>query len=457
MNDHFLAGLVHFENEDRLFAGVTNKMRFAIVVLGNTEAADLFFYARQATDLRDSSRHFRLTPSDFELLNPNTRTCPTFRSVVDAELNKYIYRRTGVLWDENRPDGNPWGLSFLRMFDMANDSGLFRTRAEMEAAEQTLKGNTWDGPLGTFLPLLEAKMVHHYDHRFGTYENATEAHYNKGFLPLMTLDQHSDQWSLPLPDCWVSLADVRFRLGSRAHIPWLFAWRDVTGATLVRSLIAAVTPTVAIGHKLPLLFSTTPCPERISLLACLSSFVLDYCARQKVGGTSVSYFLLKQFPIGPPLLFHRDVLWASGESLLDWLLPRVVELVYTAWDLEGLGIDCGYPGPPFLWDEERRFILRAELDALFFHLYLGTLDDWTHDASASLRAQLPSSRDAVAHIMDSFSIVQRKETETFGKYRTKEVILEVYDAMATAIRTRHPYVSRLSPHPADPSRRCQHG
>jgi hypothetical protein len=47
-----------------------------------------------------------------------------------------------------------------------------------------------------------------------------------------------------------------------------------------------------------------------------------------------------------------------------------------------------------------------------------------------------------------------KDEEKHGEYRTKRVILEIYDAMADAIRTGRPYQTRLNPPPADP--RCCH-
>ena len=72
--------------------------------------------------------------------------------------------------------------------------------------------------------------------------------------------------------------------------------------------------------------------------------------------------------------------------------------------------DCGYNGPPFAWDEERRFRLRCELDAAYFHLY-------------------QIQREDVEYIMDTFPIVQRKDEQKNGEYRTKRVILEIYDTM----------------------------
>ena len=107
-------------------------------------------------------------------------------------------------------------------------------------------------------------------------------------------------------------------------------------------------------------------------------------------------------------------------TLRDWLASRVLELTYTAWDLEPFARDLGYDGPPFRWDPERRFLLRCELDAAFFHLY-------------------GIERDDVDYIMETFPIVKRKDEAAHGEYRTKRVILEIYDQMARAAETGQPY------------------
>ena len=70
--------------------------------------------------------------------DPNTGTCPIFRTKRDASIALALYRRAGVLWREGDPDGNPWGLRFMAMFHMANDSGMFRTRAELATLEKTV-------------------------------------------------------------------------------------------------------------------------------------------------------------------------------------------------------------------------------------------------------------------------------------------------------------------------------
>lgn len=143
-------------------------------------------------------------------------------------------------------------------------------------------------------------------------------------------------------------------------------------------------------------------------------------------------------------------------------MSRVLELTYTAWDLELFAIDCGFDGPPFRWDEARRFLLRCELDAAFFHLYLPANPDgsWkkadgeTDAELAALTKAFPTPRHAVDYIMGAFPIVKRKDEAAYGEYRTKRVILEIYDELQQAMTTGKPYQTRLDPPPADP--RCCH-
>src|SRR5690606_10009811 len=81
----------------------------------------------------------------------------------------------------------------------------------------------------------------------------------------------------------------------------------------------------------------------------------------------------------------------------------------------------------------------------------GCPHDETPEELAELKRHFPTPRDAVAYIMDTFPIVRRKDEEKYGgDYRTKRVILEIYDAMQEAIRTGQPYRTRLDPPPGPP-------
>jgi len=183
------------------------------------------------------------------------------------------------------------------------------------------------------------------------------------------------------------------------------------------------------------------------LLTNLSSMAFDYCVRQKMGGLHLSYGVLNQVPVLPPATYMQATPWSSGKMLAEWLLPRVLELTYTAWDLQPFAIDCGLAkdAPPFRWDEARRFLLRCELDAAYFHLYLRR----EKEEQAGNYTHADKCAD-VAYIMDSFPIVRRKDEERWGSYRTKETILTIFDAMARAEKDKSAYITLLDPPPADP-------
>jgi hypothetical protein len=440
-----LVSLYDFENRKGIFPGVHRSYKFCLLTLAGAaarmSAAQFAFFCHDVADLEDPERRFTLSPEDFRLLNPNTGTAPIFRTRRDAEITKAIYRRVPVLIKEGLPAENPWGVEFLRMFDMANDSHLFTAEDEPPMNEPPMNADErrWDIGVdrrsSAVLPLYEAKMVHQFTHRWATYEGGTTRD--------VTSEELADPHFVVRPRYWVPAAEVEARLSAKGwDRGWLLGWRDITNTTNERTVIASILPRVAVGNNAPLMIlADSHANLGGQLAACLSSFVLDYVARLKVGGTHLNYFIYKQLPVLPPEVYEQACPWAgstpdkaSGSSVVNyaaWLLPRVLELTYTAWDLQPFARDCGYDGPPFRWDPERRFLLRCELDAAFFHLY-------------------GISRDDAAYILDTFPIVRRKDEEKHGEYRTKRVILEVYDALSEAIRTGQAYQTRLATPPADP-------
>jgi hypothetical protein len=316
---------------------------------------------------------------------------------------------------------------------MASDSELFVTRDKLDGGGAVLNGNVFKRDGDRWLPLYEAKLIHHFDHRYNTFAGTTEEGRAKvkAYAPPVTAEEHQDPFFGPLPRYWVRGTEVADLLASWTH-GWLIGWRDVTNVlTNRRTVIPSVVPRVGVGHKTPLMFPATEDARLVaSLYASLCSFVFDYVARQKLGGTSLAYFYLKQLPVLPPATYESGAPWSPGTMLRDWIRGRVLELTYTAWDLEPWAKDLGWDGPPFRWDESRRFLLRCELDAAFFHLYA-------------------INRDDTAYILDTFPIVRRKDEQAHGEYRTKRVILEIYDAMQSAAKSGEPYETRLVPPPSD--------
>ena len=428
-----LVSLLDFRNKD-FFPDIASAQgnRFCLLATanrGHIRQFTLAFRCQTLSQALDPSRQVEISPDTITLLNPNTGTCPIFQSRRDADITIGIYSRVPVLWREN-PEENPWLVSFQLMFMMNTDSALFRTREELDGDGWVLSGSDFVRAGERMLPLYEGKMVHHFDHRFGDY-GLVGITSDKGIRQLPTPSPH--QYNSPLYSVlsryWVVEQAVRSRLSgheNRAGRRWLVGWRDVTSGIDERTMICAALPRVAVGHKLPLLFTA----DRIELLlANFSSFVLDYVARQKIGGTSMAFFIVKQLPVLPPAAYKTSVLWLD-ESLEDWIRRRMLELCYTAWDLEPFALEQGDDKPPFRWDYPRRALIRAELDAAYFHLY-------------ELR------RDDVDHVMDSFDGLRRREekAQNFGEFRTKRLILERYDAMADAARTGVAYQTVLDPPP----------
>ena len=403
-----LVAFYDFENEAKIFTGVHHAFRFAVSCMtGGTLSARtrLAFVVRHIHDVPE--RRFSLDPEEVLLLNPNTGTLPVFRSRRDAEITIGIYRRHPVLIREGDPDGNPWGLSFKRMFDMANDSNLFHTAEQLESLGAQFDGWAWAKGDKRWLPLYEAKMVNIYDHRFSTYAGATQAQLNVGSLPRLTDQQHADPSCEPLARYWVAGQEVERARADFGSQGWLLGWRDIARASDVRTLVASTFPLAAVGNKLPLALLAEPRSAAI-LQATWSSLAMDYVARQKLSGTGMTYFILKQLACPSPGVFESPAPW-SEETLGDWLVSRVIELTYTSHLMSPYVRSLGYGGAPFGWNPERRAILRAEIDAAMMRLY-------------------GLNRDEVEHVLDSFPVLRKYEERDFGEFRTRRLVLEVWDA-----------------------------
>jgi hypothetical protein len=352
------------------------------------------------------------------------------------------------------------------MFMMNADMKGHRTADELEAAGYHLMGNRYLRDCEVWVPFYEGKMVGMYDHRAASIRFDTSNRVRRNQPVSLSDTEHQDSEHLALPMFWINSADVGERCGDVPR--WCLSVKDVTASTNERTSIASMLAGVALTDSLPWIATTHTSDLTACLLANLNSFTFDYTARQKVAGLHLRGHYLSQLPVIGIPAFEAPCPWLeSGGRIISWLLSRVLELTYTAWDLEPFAQDCGWSGPPFRWDEGRRFLLRCELDAAFFHLYLpttkdgqwkpariaeGAVKDETAEELAELKRHFPTPHDAVAYIMDTFPIVRRKDEDKYnGDYRTKRVILEIYDAMADAIRTGKPYQTRLDPPPGPPA------
>jgi hypothetical protein len=408
--------LYDFENREGLFPGVDSRMKFCLLTLsgrdlGKTWKSRFVFFAHSVQELEDAERQIRLSEEDFVRINPNTMTCPIFRNKRDAELTKAICSRVPVLVNEGMGEaGSPWAFKGLLMFMMNTGSRIFRNQSSLRSDGFRLSGTSFQKGKELWVPLYEAKMMHNFDYRWATYDG-TDAR------DVTEAEKKNENFEV-MPRYWVPESEVAARLEGRWNHEWLIGWRDICRSTDERTVIASVVPKTAAGDTFLLMLPQQP--NAWLLVSNLNAYCLDFFARQKIGGTHLKFHVFYQLPIFPPSAYSVPCPWErSAGTVADWIKPRVLELVYTSHSLEPFARDLGYTGAPFAWDSERRFSLRCELDAAFFHLYGIGADD-------------------ADYILETFPIVKRHDEQEFGEYRTKRVILERYDEYAKAIRRNNP-------------------
>ena len=416
-----LKALYDFENRKVFFPDVHASFKFCIFVASPSpigEATNCAFYLHDISERDDPERCFPLTAESFARINPNTGTAPTFRTRRDAALTTAIYGRLPVLVDRSSGEEvKAWPVRYTRMFDMTNDSGLFRTRTELEEREGAypVGGNRFGSPAGDWVPLYVGRMIHQFDHRAASVEVNAENLHNVALSGNISAEQKADPAFVSTPQYWVSAEAVSFPGG----IDWTIAFRDIARATDARTMIASAVPLVGLGNKAPAIFSEKPESYRLHavlLLANLGAMVLDFVVRQKVHSTSLNWFIVEQLPVVPPDRY--EVVRFGPRTAGEIVREAVLELTYTAHDMAPFARDMGHVDAtgnvlqPFVWDEERRLQLRAKLDAVFCHLY-GVTD-----------------RDDVRYIYSTFPIVEREETAAHGAYRSRELCLAWMNALA---------------------------
>ena len=93
------------------------------------------------------------------------------------------------------------------------------------------------------------------------------------------------------------------------------------------------------------------------------------------GGENASFFILKQLPVISTIEKNYHLLIAN----------RILELTYTSWELELFAQDLGYL-VRFSLGRRSCFLLRCELDAAFFQLYLWENEEWHEQGTRTLEA-----------------------------------------------------------------------
>lgn len=340
---------------------------------------------------------------------------------MDAELTAKIYNNSKILINE-KANENPWDVNFGTMFNMASDSYLFKTRKQLEENSAILSGNHYYLNEIEYVPLYEGKMIWLYNHHFGTIlDNIQEKPARQ--LPAPSLNELMNPYHCIIPWYWIPEKEsIAYQQKNKWKHKWLISFRDVTNATHERTFVINLIPSsVGTGDKAPLIFTSCGLIPSCLLLAMMSSLTFDFAARQKVGGSSMSFFIVKQLPVLTP-----EQIASSGYE--QYIVEHVVRLCWFNHDLDGwmeeLREECpeeyDLPEDPVIWDEKQRAVWQAELDAIFAHLYGLTTEDLRYILD-------PEDVCGKGCINETFRVLKERELRELGEYRTKRLVMEAWN------------------------------
>ena len=409
-----IVSLYDYNNNKNIFPGVHNSYHFCLFTLtGNDRPIEEFevaFGMDEVEQLHNEGRRYLLSRDDIERVNPNTGTVPTFENPEDAELTLQMYETTGVLVEEDVEEGNPWGVDISRMFNMSDDSDLFWTIDEF-GEPYLQEGNEFvDTDSDTrYVPLYESKLIHQYTHRFATFEDGSEEERENGDPRRLDKSELDNPGKFAIPRYWIEEDEYT----SIRDDDWHLALRDITNATNERTVVSSLLPRVATGHTLNHVYNASP-SAALLLMSSFNSFAQDFVARQKIGGTHLSHFVVRQLPIPSPSRFEQVML--DDESVRNRVIELALRLSYTATDLDSFAEKLGVETEPFTFtgDDRSREEIRFELEALMCHVY-GVSDD------------------DLERVFETFEQIKRRDKTEHGYYRTREEIRDWFEKLAPRI------------------------
>lgn len=435
VDENRLISLFSFENEERIFQ-IHHSFKFCLLTAGKEvpipRQVSGGFYLRRIDHLLDPNRVYTLKTSDFALLNPNTKTCPIFRTSRDAALTAKIYHNACVILND-KSKNHPWkNVRFGSMLNLSTDSYLFRTYDQLTKQGAVLNGNRFDTSEGiVYVPLYEGKMIWHFNHHYGTWPTGGE---RPNTIDSPVLDCLADPSDNIMPWYWVPLTEVenrKVKTDADGNVVWewkhsyLTGFRDITSSITERTFIISLIPAeVGVGHSTTLLYAEGAVANTLAL-ATASSLPFDYVARQKIGGSHASISFVKQFPVIPFDQIPEGLQWE--------ITRRVAELTYFNHDLDGWAQELfneltpvqqqELPQlgnmQPFQFNPERRAILQAELDAIIGHLYGLNTEDMRYILD-------PEDICGPGCINETFRVLKDNEIRQYGEYRTKRFVMDAW-------------------------------
>lgn len=434
IKENRLVSLYDFENREGLF-DIHRMFKFCLLTAANKslEPRDVScgFYLTRIDHLSDPNRIYKIKTSEIAKLNPNTTTCPTFRTERDARITKKIYQHSQILQNEITGE-NPWEYRTSSMYHMTNDSGNFRTYKQLIDNGYEFRDGLFYKGKQFFVPLYEGKMIYLYNHHFGTWPTSDR---RPNAIPSPTENEYKDPKSSIVSWYWVDKDVVEGKLikkNSKGKITWkwnhnwFFGFRVITRSVDSRTFISSIMPRKSCsGNSITLMYSERSTYDIAVLQGMLSSLTFDFVVRQKLGGINMSTFFVKQFPVLKKEQIPTSISWE--------IVKRVIKLCYFNHDLDGWAEELwGELNPeqqseiaqlgnkePFIYEPEQRAVWQAELDAIFAYLYGLSTEDLRYILD-------PEDICGEGCINETFRVLKDNEIREFGEYRTKRLVMKAW-------------------------------
>ncbi len=453
INEKKIIFLYDFRNWAGLFPAIGYHERYSLLSFTGSSQIDFSpkfgFYCDTPSDIFSGKNVFQISEDDLIKISPNTRKLPIISNKKDLEILKKVSSNFPPLVLERQAQ-NLWGISYGSLFHASGASGYFLSKEDLLSKGYSLNDDfSFISSKGEkYVPFYEGKFIQIYDHRFSSFEGISKT-IRFGRKPEThnpTTEQKRNFNYHIEPRYWISEDVANKRLSDLiGKIKYYCGARRVTNViSNARTVMACIMPPYPSNDMIvSLSFECTDeeKPIRYSVFtALLNSIAFDYIARLKIAENLLKGVLFELPAPTPSMLFNS--------RYLEFILPRVLELSFTNWSLAGYAndlwssidetiqkaivrqsdenrkfvnddkfiqekpnwvtTDYNLPFYPFIWDEERRLLIRAELDAFFAKIYSFNLND-------------------INYIMSTFPIVKKKEEGKFNEFLSYRLLLEAWD------------------------------
>ena len=406
-----LVSVIGFENaNENWFTNIDTRMKFCIYVAQagqRTESIDVAFNVRSLERLAEvmAGDVLHLPVALVPEFSPDALAIMELGSQGDIDIAARMYR-----WPAsgNKTAGPPIP-NCLAEVHMGNNRDLFEEDA-------------------TGIPLCEGRMVAQYDHRAKAYIAGRGRAAKWKELPFGSTEKRiKPQW-------YISRSNVPSKLAPRV-VSFRSCFCNVGSPTNERTLIATlIPPNILCGDSVPtILFE----PKGFDWfhpfwIAIANTYAMDFLVRTKVA-LHLTMTVIYSLPFPRP---------DAGDPRVRRLVPLSLQLICTCPEMvafwnqmaaEGWVNAATEASIPGVVDEEKRLRIRAEIDVIV-----------AHDS-------FDLTRGEVEYILDTFPTQQRYQEQKYGEFRSRRLILEIYDAMAESMRSGRPYQTLLDPPPGPPA------